>query len=139
MPTKTELIQNLDSLTQRISDKVWAVSVGVLATCLTFIVESTKADGVPFLDPAQVAIPAGIALLALAADLTQYAAANRQCLVLLRKMEAEGLQEARFEKGFLMWLRGAAYRAKFWLCVTSVAWIVWLTARRVLELLEGAG
>jgi hypothetical protein len=130
MPTKSEVIDNLKSITQRISDRVWTISVGVVAASLTYIVQSSRGDE-PFLEPHQVALPAALALLALACDLTQYMAANRQNYLLLRRMEAAGLEEAKYDiRDPMRRLRTYAYQAKCWLCIIAVGWIVVLTAVR---------
>lgn len=42
MPTKAEVIENLNWVTERLSNRIWPLSVGVLATALAFIVESSK-------------------------------------------------------------------------------------------------
>ena len=138
MPKKAEVIENLNWVTERISDRVWTISVGVIAVSLTYIVESASGTATPFLTPRQVAIPAALALLALVCDLAQYMAANRQNLELLRRMEAEGLDEARFERDLLWRARMLAYRAKFWFCVVAVLWIVVLTSARAVELMRSA-
>ncbi|HKK34800.1 MAG TPA: hypothetical protein VJ994_00740, partial [Paracoccaceae bacterium] len=68
MPDKATVIANLDRHTGRLSDRVWSVSVGVIAVSMTYVVESA-ANREPFLTPAEVAPAAGLALLALLADL----------------------------------------------------------------------
>ena len=136
MPTKQEVIENLNWTTARVSDRVWTISVGVLAVSLSYIIESTSEDGAPFLEPRQVAIPAALALLALCSDLVQYVAANRQNLELLRRMEAEGLTEGKFEAASAMRrLRTLAYHAKFLLCAASALWITALSAARAIDLI----
>jgi hypothetical protein len=133
MPTKSEIIQDLNWVTERISNRVWTVSVGVIALALTYIVESTRSDGSPFLRPEQVAVPAVLALLALAFDLIQYIAANRQNVRILRRMEREGLSEARFDPAERMGrLRHLAYNLKISLSILSVGWIASVTIGRTL-------
>jgi len=127
MPDKATVIANLDRHTGRLSDRVWSVSVGVIAVSMTYVVESA-ANREPFLTPAEVAPAAGLALLALLADLLQYLAAIRRNLGLLRTMEREGRAEMTFDT------RAAAYWSKLALCVAATAWIVAVSAVRVLEL-----
>ena len=140
MPTKQEVIENLNWTTARVSDRVWTISVGTLAASLSYIIESASADGAPFLEPRAVAFPAVLALLALCADLAQYVAADRQNVALLRRMEAERIEEALYDAGSAMRrLRGWAYNAKIGLCAAAALWITAVTASRALELMTGAG
>ncbi|MFO7854517.1 MAG: hypothetical protein R6V44_04750 [Paracoccaceae bacterium] len=136
MPDKATVIENLDRHTGRLSDRVWSVSVGVIAVSMTYVVESA-ANREPFLTPAEVAPAAGLALLALLADLLQYLAAIRQNLGLLRTMEREGRAEMTFDtRAAAYQLRSAAYWSKLALCVAATAWIVAVSAARVVELME---
>jgi hypothetical protein len=135
MPTKQEVIDGIKWSTTRISDRVWTISVGVVAMSLGYIVESAAQGSEPFLEPRQVAVPAGLALLAMCADLVQYSAATRQDLELLRRMEAEGLSEARYKvSSASRRVRTIAYRSKFTLCIASAVILALLSTRRALEL-----
>lgn len=135
MPTKQEVIENLNWTTARVSDRVWTISVGVIGVSMSYIIEASS-EGEPFLPPERVALPAGIALLALCLDLVQYVAAHRQNMQLLRRMEIEGLTEGRFETGSAMRrLRSAAYRGKIGLCAIAGLWLVAVSAARVVEVL----
>ncbi|MEL6999248.1 MAG: hypothetical protein ACFB03_12225 [Paracoccaceae bacterium] len=139
MPNKNEVIENLNWVTERISDRVWTVSVGVIAVSLSYIVESASGKSAPFLQPQQVAIPAVLALLALLSDLVQYVLANRQNIALLRRMEAEGVDEMRFPKDWMRAGRSAAFSAKFGFCLIAVLWITVVTGVRAIELMQGTG
>ncbi len=72
MPSKADLIEDLDWITNRISERVWVTSVGVLSFCLAFIIESIGAEKEGFLLPVQVIAPIVLALAALVFDLLQY-------------------------------------------------------------------
>ncbi len=136
MPTKADVIKSLDWVTERISNRVWTISVGVLATALAFIIESTKNDGTPFLLPRQVAGPAAVALLALVSDLIQYIAANAQDTALLRKMETDGVIELSYDQNSSAYrVRKFAYWANIALCLGCAVWIAGLSAVRVISLL----
>lgn len=136
MPTKSDLIDNLNWTTERLSSRVWSIAVGVLATCLAYIIESTKKNGEPFLSPVDVAMPAGIALIALLLDLLQYVAANRQSLALLREIEAKGAESGLYDpKSFASRLRSFAYTAKIGACVVSAVWLIVISTWRVLALI----
>ena len=135
MPTKTDVIKNLDWVTERVSNRVWSVSVGVLATALAYIIESTKQDGTPFLLPQQVVGPAVVALLALIFDLLQYIAANSQDRALLRRMEKQNVTQLPYDsKSFWYTIRNTAYWVKIIFCFISVLWIVFLSIKRIISL-----
>ena len=135
MPIKADVIKSLDWVTERISNRVWTVSIGVLATALVYIIESTKIDGTPFLLPQQVAGPAVVALLALLSDLIQYIAANAQDSALLRTMETSGVNELGYDRTSRPYqIRKFAYCAKIALCFGCVVWIAGLSIVRVISL-----
>ncbi len=138
MPTKSKLMEDLDWLTERVSNRVWTISVGVLATCLTYIIESLKADGVPFLHPQQVTMPMALALLALVFDLMQYFAAIKQSGALLAKMEKDGSDSRMYnKKSFFYRLREFSFNAKFYLAGAAVLWLIAISGLRVREILLG--
>jgi hypothetical protein len=137
MPTKQEVIENLNWTTARVSDRVWTISVGVIGVSMSYIIEASS-EGEPFLAPERVAIPAGLALIALCLDLVQYVAAHRQNMDLLRRMEAQGLTDARFDTGSAMRrLRTAAYRGKISLCAAAGLWLVLVSGVRVVQVMRG--
>lgn len=135
MPSKQTVISNLDWLTERLSNRIWTVSVGVLATCLAYVIESIKKDGAPFLLPEQVAIPAAIALSSLIFDVLQYYAATQQNIVHLKQMEKASVTELQYDTNSLFYkMRLIAFRCKIILCVMSAVWLVVLSSHRVYSL-----
>ncbi|MEL6207231.1 MAG: hypothetical protein AAFR47_18220 [Pseudomonadota bacterium] len=135
MPSRDEVIETLNWTTERLSNRVWSVSLGVLATSFAYIVESSRSDGEPFLEPSEVAGPAAVALLSLLADLLQYYVAQRQELRLLRRMKAEGVETMPYPRDLHYRLRTIFYHVKIALTVIAVAWLVALSAIRVGALL----
>ncbi|WP_288938834.1 hypothetical protein [uncultured Roseovarius sp.] len=123
-------------VTERVSNRVWTISLGVLAASLAYIVESTKPEGAAFLLPRQVVGPATLALLALIFDLIQYAAAHRQNFELLQKIEKEDLSAASYQTDDpMMKLRTYAHRLKFWFCIAAALWLVFVSSQRAIELI----
>lgn len=135
MPSRAEIIENLNWTTERLSNRVWTIALGVLATALAYIIEGAAADGAPFLPPAQAVAPATLALLALLFDLVQYYAANRQSLRLLMDMERDGKDSAPYTRTFLFHVRTFSYHAKIVLTVAGVAWLIVASAIRTVALL----
>jgi len=139
MPSKADLIATLDWTTERMSNRVWALSAGVLATSLTYIIESTKKDGVPFLEPRYAGLPAVLALIAMGADLAQYYAASRQNIGLLDRMEREKADALGYDRSDMFFrLRFWAYNAKICACVAAALTLVVMSATRVYQLIAGA-
>ena len=130
MPSRDELIDTLNWTTERLSNRVWSVSLGVLATTFAYIVESSRSDGEPFLLPAQVAGPAALALLALLCDLLQYYVAQRQEIALLKQMKADGSDALPYPKDLRYRLRAIFYNAKIALAIFAVGWLVTVSAVR---------
>ena len=135
MPTIKEAIEDLNWQTERLSNRVWTICAGVIALSLTYIVESMKTDGVPFLLPRQVAIPAAIALAALFLDLLQYFAADQQTRSLLARMEKDDVQSLSYDKFDAMYrLRNLAYYGKIVLGLAAAIWMILLSVGRVISL-----
>ncbi len=136
MPKKDKVIENLDWTTERLSNRVWSISVGVLATCLAYIVESTKTDADAFLEPEVIAVPACLAIISLLFDLLQYFAANRQSLSLLKEIETRGADEGLYDQDSLFArIRSFAYWAKISTCVVSAIWLVAVSTQRAFALI----
>ena len=137
MPSKADLINDLDWITNRISDRVWVTSVGVLSFCLAFIVESIGAEKEGFLLPVQVIAPIVLALAALVFDLLQYLAGYKVSRDLLTKMEAQELSSMQFDRGH--WAsksRKFFYGAKITLCIVSACWLMAVAVGRIFSLIQ---
>lgn len=136
MPTKEDVIENLDSLTERISNRVWTISVGVLATSLAYIIEGAKKEGEPFLEPYLVAGPVAVAILALTADLLQYLAAIQQNVKMLKTMEKSGETSLSYDRtSFFYKVRHAAYWTKVFACGVSALWLVFVSVQRAFSMI----
>lgn len=132
MPTREEMIKELNWLTEHLSGRVWSVAVGVLATSLAFIVEAGKADGAPFLQPGQLIFPILLAILALTCDMLQYIASYLQYSEHKAKMQAQKAEFLAFDEGavFAVW-RTRAFRLKIVFAIGSVLWFIAISARAV--------
>lgn len=137
MPTKQKVVENLDWVTERISNRVWTISLAVLATCLGYLIESSKNEDA-FLASHSVVIPAAFALLALVFDLLQYFSANRQNLVLLRKLEKSGENEGLYSTSDLWFrLRNWSYLSKIIACMLSACILIAITVSKALIVAGG--
>ena len=133
-----DIIKDLDWISNRISERVWTISVGVLAFCLTFIVESISATGEPFLKPVQVIGPMILALISLICDLVQYMAAYTLSRQLLSILEAKNLNSGKYDPGSSAFkIREFSFRAKTSLCVLAAAWLIWAASIRTAGLIAG--
>lgn len=135
MPEKSKIYEELDWLSERISARVWVISIAVLATSFAYLVESTKADGAPFLNPKQVFWPAILALTSILFDILQYISAFFLTRSLLRNIEDSEKDALPYNKSdFLYRARSWSFYLKMVLCVLSAVWIIVLSVERALSL-----
>ena len=97
MASREKLIEDHNWLTERVSNRVWAVSTATIASCLAFLIEGGNAASEPFLSPKQLAIPLVASLLAVLSDLLQYWIAVRQTAKLLNAIEQADEENGQFD------------------------------------------
>lgn len=135
---RAHLIEDLNWISDRVSGRVWTICVGVLAFCVTFVIQSIEAEEKVFLEPESVIGPMVLALLALLFDLIQYIAAYRLTYGLLGEIEDEGIQEKRFDTSSLNYkLRTLSYWSKITLCAAAALWLVVTASIRTLVIAVG--
>lgn len=106
MPDQNKVIEELDFLTDVLSNRVRTTAAGVLAFCLGFIVEGSQSVTGGFLSAREVAPPIALSLLALLSDLLQYVFGY---ILNMRMLRALSLADG----GSLAYDRGAlSYRAR---------------------------
>lgn len=132
MPNRSQIIENLDWITERISNRVWIISVGILGTSFGFLVEASQ-NSAPFLPVSNIVWPIAIALISMVLDLIQYLAANFQNLELLKKLDAQDEEFAAFHKSSIWYvLRRICFRGKILTAVTAAALLIYFIAREVI-------
>ncbi|TMV12539.1 hypothetical protein [Arenibacterium halophilum] len=136
MATKAQIIANLDWLTERISNRVWTISAGIVVISLAYVVEGSGSNGVAFLEPEQVSLPAAIALLSLLFDMLQYVFGTKSHTRILVRMEAEDQVDAKFDTTEIYYrAQKLSFFAKIGCCITASVWMILLIFIRVLELM----
>ena len=134
MPSQSELHEDLNWLSERISNRNWTISIGVMAFCITFIVESAGSQQAPFLDPKQVVGPIVLALLSLVFDIMQYIAAYSLSHGLLTAMESTDVDKLGYDRKAPAYrVRVAAFRVKVALSLAAAAWLIFVVGQRALE------
>lgn len=124
MPTRDALRSELDWLSERISNRVWVASTGVLATCIAFLFEGSNGDDSAFLTPFELAFPLALSIVAILLDFLQYLAGWRQTSLLFDELEVKGSDEGKFSrKSKLYVLRYSFFFAKIVACVAAVTWL----------------
>lgn len=135
MPSKDDVLKDLASLSGRISDRLWTVSVGVLAFCITFILEAAGREHSPFLQPVQVIGPIILALSALVLDLVQYVAGYILNKLVLNEMETEGSEFKLYPSSALSRrVRITAFWLKLVFSIAATGWLIFVVARQTLLL-----
>ena len=139
MPDKATLIKDLDWISERISNRVWAISVGVLAFCFAFLVEAAGAEASPFLAPSKVIPPIVLTLVSMICDLAQYVGGYNLNVRLLERLERERKDSLGFDHADPAFrFRLTAYWAKLGFCGLGVVWLIAVAAHRTIEIVTGA-
>ncbi len=120
MPDKKELIEELNWVSERVSNRVWTVSAGILATAITFTFEGAASAGEPFLSPKELAVPMAFALLAMAADFIQYLSGYWLAYKSWTEFELSDDGEVKFRTNdWRFRLKGWMFKAKSGFCIIA--------------------
>ena len=124
MPSRDALKSDLDWLSERISNRVWVASTGVLATCVAFLFEGASSDNSAFLTPSELALPLAFSILAVLFDFLQYLVGWWQTSRLHDQMEAIGSDDGKFSRRSALYLsRHLFFLAKIGTCIVAVVWL----------------
>lgn len=135
VPSKTDVQKELTSLSGRVSERLWTISVGVLAFCITFILEAAGKEHSPFVEPRQVIGPIILALLALVFDLVQYLAGYIQNKSLFDDMEKDGSEYKPYPRDAIVRrVRIATFWLKLASSIASTGWLIFVLGHRTLLL-----
>jgi hypothetical protein len=131
MPKKSQVIEQLDFLTDRISTQVRTVSLGVLALTWGLIVgESGAAKSVSQQWKTHLVGIGALAILVMFLDFLQYVAGYWNILKLREKMNKCGLEEAPYDEKALSWrLRLLLFYTKQCVLVVAVMWLLYVLIR----------
>ena len=136
MPNKQKVIENLERSTQRISDRVWTVAVGVLVFSLTFILEHVvKMPTEPrFIAIAWLIAAMILAIACLIFDLLQYIAGYYMNLRLLDKLDKSGELQGKFDNNsFAYRSRHAAFLLKIATCCAAAVMLTVVLGVRIVR------
>ena len=126
MPSKTRVIEDLDFVSNLISERARTLAIGVLAVCWVFVLaNATSGDEANLIRNSALIGPIILALLALLSDLGQYwcgYVATRRHLLLMEKKQ---MSDVPYD------YTNAAYRWRAWLfymklllMMTGVLWLL---------------
>ncbi|MCB1336286.1 MAG: hypothetical protein KDK10_02090 [Maritimibacter sp.] len=132
MASREKLIEDHNWLTERVSNRVWAVSTATIASCLAFLIEGGNAASEPFLSPKQLAIPLVASLLAVLSDLLQYWIAVRQTAKLLNAIEQADEENGQFDTNAWDYrVRSWSFKLKSLFAFVGVGWLTALIFLRL--------
>lgn len=136
MAEKSQIIANLDWYTERVSNRVWSISAGVVVICLAYTVEGSGESAKAFLTPSQVAPPAILAIISLTCDMMQYVFGVRSHISLLNNMENNGAIEASYDKENVLYrAQVLSFNLKVSFCILAATWMILVIVFRVFGLL----
>jgi hypothetical protein len=133
MPTKKDLIEELNFLTDLISNRVRTISFGILAFCWLFILQNISGQK-SIISNKQLMIPVFLAILSLVADFTQYWFGYYTTRSLLRQSENENNDDINYDYrslGYLM--RTVMFYAKQLLMALATIWLLVILGSKIFE------
>ena len=135
MPTKKELIDELNFLTDVLSDRTRWLAGWVLALSWLVIIQSGDAPG--FLEPHDIIQPAALALLALLIDFSQYFFGYVLNYRVLHSF-SDDTESVPYDPGSLLYrLRLFAFYAKLAMALVATCWLLVVLAIGIVGLLRG--
>jgi len=126
MVKKTELITELDFVTDKISSQVRTVAIGVLALAWGLLIgESSTAKAITVHIKWHLLLAGAAAIFTMFLDFLQYVVGYQSTLALYKEMKAAGVEEGQFDtKSSLYRLRGFLFNAKIWALIATVLWLL---------------
>ena len=121
MPERSKIIEELNFLSDILSQRVRAFSVGVLVFCWAFVFEG---KGLSIKD---LMVPGSFAVLALLLDSAQYAAGILLNMVMLRRMRRENKEAIAYDRKHPLYrARQVAFPLKIISVAISIISLFWL-------------
>lgn len=126
MAQRKDVLDQLTSLSDRLSTQVRTVALGILALTWGLLVgDSTAAKEISFHWRGNLVALGGLAVLVMFLDFLQYVAGYHNVRALQKRMEKEGLDEAKFDDASWSWkLRLFFFNAKQWALAINVTWLL---------------
>ena len=132
MATKKDLIDELNFLTDLISNRVRTISVGVLAFCWLFILQNISGQ-VSIISSKQLMIPVFLTIFSLVADLAQYWFGYYTTRSLLRQSEKENKDDIAYDyRSIIYIMRSIMFYAKQFLMALATIWLLVIIGLKIL-------
>jgi hypothetical protein len=129
MPTKDELVKELNWLTEKISSQVWTLNFGTLATTWSLLIAGRSGEK---LIESGDAIPIILlCIVAMLCELGQYYAGYINALSIKEELKKSGEEEFDYdERAPLYILRECLFYVKAMLSLAAATWLVVILARK---------
>jgi hypothetical protein len=126
MAQKRDVLDQLTSVSDRLSTQVRTVALGILALTWGLLVgDSAAAKDISSHWRGNLVALGGLAVLVMFLDFLQYVAGYHNVRALQEKMEKESLEEVRFDDTSWSWkLRLFFFHAKQWALAINVTWLL---------------
>jgi hypothetical protein len=132
MPTRTKVAEELNFLSDLISNRVRTIAGGVLAIAWALLIEGRGANGQPLVSAHDLTGPMTAAIATLIADVAQYGFGLVLNLRMYRYMQRQDLSEMAYDPRHMLYrLRQWMFQIKLALCAVASFWLVILLARAV--------
>ena len=113
-------MQDLNWITDRLSNQVRTVALGVLAFSWGLLLGDSAMVGC---SRDQLLLVGMLAVGVMFCDFLQYACGYHNSLRLYRSMEQSGADSGQYPEDFFYWGRKVCFSAKQWLALASVLWL----------------
>ena len=127
MATEKNLIEELNYLTDLLSNRARTLAAGVIAFCWLFILQNvTKEDTTELFETDLLLIPVALSILSLLVDAVQYWIGYLQTRMRLNELEKSGNEEIVFNHNSMVFrLRILAFYSKQLLVLVAVLWLLY--------------
>ena len=131
MPTRAEIRDELDFLSDLISTRVRAISGGVLAIAWALLIEGAGSEA-PLVAATSLTVPIATAIGTLVADIAQYGFGLLLNLRMFDQMRRQELESIPYDSGAPLYrLRQAMFPLKLALCALATGWLIAVLFRAV--------
>jgi hypothetical protein len=131
MPTRAEIRDELNFLSDLISTRVRAISGGVLAISWALLIEGAGSEA-PLVAATGLTVPIAAAIATLVADIAQYGFGLLLNLRLYGRMRREALESIAYDSGAPLYrLRQLMFPLKLALCALATGWLIAVLFRAV--------
>ena len=132
MAKKKDLIDELNYLTDLLSQRSRTLATGVLAFCWLFILQNTTNNKLPIFETSTLLVPVIFAILSLLIDAAQYWFGYLQTRKRLQKLEISNSDEIGFDhNSWYFKLRTKAFYIKQVFVLIAVIWLLCMVVWKI--------